>query len=175
MACSAPCLRTLTGHCSCSPASLSLSRGGLTLGTTSHGHLCGKRRNEGSLLSAEAAFAFCCRSAEVTPVRGFFPPHAPCLSFLEERRSGDPPTCWSAMQWLPWAWPRGWERPRLLSPQYGPNYSSAPSLPVIVVSGSQRMLEICWSSRDLGFPSGMGLDFPLGTGFPAPIFSWGAG
>lgn len=62
------------------------------------------------------------------------------------------------------------EAKRLLSRCYGPNYSSALSLPVIVVSGSQRVLEICWNSRDLGFPPGMELNFPLGTACPAPVF-----
>lgn len=106
-------------------------------------------------------------------------PHPPFFSFLEMRGAGREKG-WKS----PWhvgllragchgAWARGWERPRLLSPQYGPNYALVSSLPVIVVSGSQRVLEICWSSRDLGFPPGMGLDFPLGTACPAPIFDWG--
>lgn len=43
------------------------------------------------------------------------------------------------------------ETERLLSQWYGPNYSSALSLPVIVVSGSQHVLEICWDSGDLGW------------------------
>lgn len=64
---------------------------------------------------------------------------------------------------------------RLLSPWYGSNYSPALSLPVIVVSGSQHVLEICWNSRDVGFLHGMELNFPLGTVFPAPIFDWGVG
>lgn len=61
----------------------------------------------------------------------------------------------------------------LLSWWYGSNYSSALSLPVIVVSGSQQVLEICWNSRDLGFPPGIKLNFPLGIACPAPIFGWG--
>lgn len=178
-------LRTLTGHCVPVPQHpFHCHNGGLTLGTTSQGHLCGKQWDEGGP-SRKLAFCGSCFRL-LLPFRLSYTregllsssptlPQFPGSEGLEERRSGDPPTCRSAVQWLPWAWPRGWERPRLLSPQYGPNYSSAPSLPVIVVSGSQRMLEICWSSRDLGFPPGMGLDFPLGTGCPAPIFSWGAG
>lgn len=67
------------------------------------------------------------------------------------------------------------EAKRLLSRWYGRNYSSALSLPVIVVSGSQHVLEICWNSRDLGFPPGMELNFPLGTTCPAPVFAWGVG
>lgn len=43
------------------------------------------------------------------------------------------------------------EAKRLLSQWYGPNYSSALNLTVIVVSGSQRILEICWDSGDLGW------------------------
>lgn len=43
------------------------------------------------------------------------------------------------------------EAKRLLSQWYGPNYSSALSLPVIVVSGSQHVLEICWDSGGLGW------------------------
>lgn len=58
----------------------------------------------------------------------------------------------------------------LLSWWYGSNYSSALSLPVIVVSGSQHVLEICWNSSDLGFPPGMELNFPLGITCPSPIF-----
>lgn len=36
-------------------------------------------------------------------------------------------------------------------PTAGHNYRSALPLPVIVVSGSRRVLEICWHSRDLGW------------------------
>ena len=93
----------------------------------------------------------------------------------------------SAEQWLRWDLDEGdgrgremesaleGEAKRLLSRWYGPNYSSALSLPVIVVSGSQRVLEICWNSRELGFPPGMELNFPLGTTCPALVFGWGAG
>lgn len=43
-----------------------------------------------------------------------------------------------------------------------------------MVSGSQYVLEICWNSKDLGFPPGMELNFPFGIACPAPAFGgWG--
>lgn len=131
--------------------------------------------------------------SNILEMASFPPPTPPFFGFLEmeqgwkKERMEIPIASLFAEQWLRWDLDEGdgrgremesaleGEAKRLLSRWYGPNYSSALSLPVIVVSGSQRVLEICWNSRDLGFPPGMELNFPLGTTCPALIFGRGAG
>ena len=145
-------------------------------------------------LSVKITFSSCCHSALVISMRWLLSPLTPpFLGFLEmeqgwkKERMEIPIAYLSTEQWLRWGLGEGdgrgremesaleGEAKRLLSRWYGCNYSSALSLPVIVVSGSQHVLEICWNSRDLGFPPGMELNFPLGTTCPAPVFAWGVG
>ena len=112
----------------------------------------------------------------------------PFFGFLEmeqgwkKERMEIPIASLSAEQWLGWDLDEGdgrgremesaleGEAKRLLSRWYGPNYSSALSLPVIVVSGSQRVLGNLLEQQRFGVSAWDGVEFSTWNNLPSTRF-----